>query len=128
MPFLKDIFDEYEILHEKFRLSLPHYFEDIIPLSLACIVFEEKYTLLFFVCQTFFKNGLKYFIIDFQQFDYDVPWCDSVDLQFTSNLGGNLPLLIQICFLPHTLSSPSDCRYSLLLHIILQGPEALFFF
>ena len=26
------------------------------------------------------KNGLKYFIIDLQQFDYDVPWCDSVDL------------------------------------------------
>lgn len=39
-----------------------------------------KSTLLFFVCQTFLKNGLKYFIIDFQQFDYDVPWCDSVDL------------------------------------------------
>ena len=56
MPFLKDIFDEYEILHEKFRLSLPHDFEDIIPLSLACIVFEEKSTLLFFVCQTFFKK------------------------------------------------------------------------
>lgn len=77
---LKDIFDEYEILHEKFPLFLPHYFEDTIPLSLACIAFEEKSTLLFFVCQTVLKNGLKNFIIDFQQFDYDVPWCDSVDL------------------------------------------------
>lgn len=125
---LKDIFDEYEILHEKFPLSLPHYFEDTIPLSLACIVFEEKSTLLFLVCQTVLKKWTQIF---HHWFPAVWLWCALVwfcGFIVLIKFGDKFAFINSNMFSAHTLSSPSDCRYSQLLHIILQVPEALFFF
>lgn len=75
--FLKAIFTEFRILGYSFFFL--QYFDDVIPLSLTCIISDEKFNVIcifVLLIQCIFPSGCFFgisFIFSFKKIEYDVP-------------------------------------------------------